>query len=148
MNEIKWTSSPKIATVMARLAGGAASEKLDGHHPSCAATWATAVTTYSTAKIVEKTLRNGDVSDERKVVNASPSPTAPMLSNGGSAARPGRSPPPFVMPASKASMAAMTTPMLNPFTKDHLISSAVDGVMSHLCHDIGLCGAEGSGSQG
>jgi hypothetical protein len=38
MNEIKWTSSPKIATVVAKLAGGAASEKLGGHQPACTAT--------------------------------------------------------------------------------------------------------------
>ena len=38
MNEIKWTSSPKIAIVMGRLAGGADSEKLGGHQPAHTAT--------------------------------------------------------------------------------------------------------------
>jgi hypothetical protein len=38
MNEIKWTSIPKIATVVGRLAGGIDSEKLGGHQPARTAT--------------------------------------------------------------------------------------------------------------
>src|SRR5215831_4807701 len=114
MNEITWTSNPKMATVVARLAGGANSERLGGHQPTRTATCATAVTTYSTAKIVEKTRRNGDISSERKVVRASIRPTTPMLSSGGSTMRP--SPPPFVIAITKANAAATKTPILNGFT--------------------------------
>src|SRR5438128_8294919 len=119
MNEIKWTSIPKIAAAVGRLAGGAASEKLGGHQPANTTTEASPVTTYSTAKIVEKTRRNGDISRERKVVSASIRPTAPMLSSVGSAARPRTSTPPFVMPATKAIAAAIATLMLNGLTTGH-----------------------------
>src|ERR1700757_5463432 len=106
MNEITWTSNPKMATVVARLAGGANSERPGGHQPTRTVICATAVTTYSTAKIVEKTRRNGDISGERKVASASIRPTAPMLSNVGSAGRARMSPAPFVMPITKANDAA------------------------------------------
>src|SRR5438477_11883838 len=56
MNEMTWTNSPKIATVMGRLAGGADSGKLGGHQPAPTATYASPVKTYSTAKIDEKTV--------------------------------------------------------------------------------------------
>src|SRR6266436_5442232 len=75
--------------------------------------------TYSTAKIVEKTRRNGEIGGERKVVSASIRPTAPMLSSVGSAARPRTSTPPFVMPATKAIAAAIATLMLNGLTTGH-----------------------------
>src|SRR6266404_8946584 len=119
MNEVKWTSSPKIATVVARLAGGANSEKLGGHQPARTATQASPVTIYSTANIVEKTRRNGDISGERKVVSASIRPTTPTPSSVGSAARPRTSTLPFVMPATKAIAAAIATPILNGFTTGH-----------------------------
>src|SRR5215469_8433971 len=116
MNEIRWTSNPKMATVVARLTGGANSERPGGHQPNRTATYATAVTIYSTAKIVEKTQRNGETSGERKVVSARISPTAPMLSSAASTERPRTSPPAFATPATKADAAARATPMLKCLT--------------------------------
>src|SRR5438552_17461594 len=148
MNEIKWTSSPKIATVMGRLAGGADSGKLGGHQPAPTATYASPVKTYSTAKIVEKTRRNGDISGERKVVNASIRPTAPMLSSVGSAATPRTSIPPVVMPANQAIAATIATPMLNGFMTGHSPRRRADDMGSKLGHIIvtGCCGPNGRGS--
>src|SRR5690242_2405774 len=104
---------------MGRLAGGAISAKLGGHQPTSTATEASPVTTYSTAKIVEKTRRNGDIREERKMVSASIRPTAPILSSVGSAARPRTSTPSFVTPATSAIAAVMATPMLNGLTTGH-----------------------------
>jgi hypothetical protein len=82
----------------------------------------------STAKIVEKTRRNGDIRDERKVVRASIRPTAPVLSSVGSAARPTTSTPPFVRLATKAIAAAIATPMLNCLMTGHSPRRCADDV--------------------
>ena len=91
-----------MATVSGRLAGGAKSREARRPPGRTYRAQASPVTRYSTANIVEKTRRNGEISSERKVVNASTEPTAPMLNSVGSAARPRTSTPPVLMPANKA----------------------------------------------
>src|SRR6202040_7881 len=116
--------------VIGRLAGGAASAKLEGHQPASTTTKASPVTRYSRAKIVEKTRRNGDIRGERKVVSASGRPTAPMLNSAGSAPRP--SPPPFVVPTISAIAAVMATPMLNGLTTGHSPRRCAEDIGSKL----------------
>ena len=118
--------------VIGRLAGGAASAKLEGHQPASTTTKASPVARYSRAKIVEKTRRNGDIRGERKVVSASGRPTAPMLNSVGSAARPRTSPPPFVVPTISATAAVMATPMLNGLTTGHSPRRCAEDIGSKL----------------